>query len=54
MKNPLFATRALRINMTEAEKIFWDFVRDKNFLNKKFLHQHPISFIIDNCNRFLL
>ena len=54
MKNPLFATRALRINMTEAEKIFWDYVRDKKFLNKKFRRQHLIKFEIDGVKRHFI
>ncbi len=34
--------RELRKNSTEAELIFWEAVRDRNLLNKKFYRQYPI------------
>jgi imidazole glycerol-phosphate synthase subunit HisF len=37
-----------RINMTEAEKILWDELRNKKLDGLKFRRQHPISrFIVD-------
>ena len=36
--------RTLRKNATPAEKIFWEAVRNRKFLNKKFYRQHPIYF----------
>ena len=43
----LFA-RALRKNQTKAEKIFWETVRNRKFLNLKFRRQHQIGlYIVD-------
>ena len=41
--------RELRKSMTEAEKILWDELRDRRFIDFKFRRQHPIfgRFIID-------
>ncbi len=36
--------RDLRKHSTEAEKNFWEIVRDRRFLNKKFYRQHPLFF----------
>ena len=36
----------LRDNMTNAEKILWEKLRNKNFQNLKFRRQHPISLYI--------
>lgn len=36
--------RELRKNSTPAEHIFWQAVRNRKFLNKKFYRQHPIFF----------
>ena len=36
----------LRENMTNAEKILWEKLRNKNFQNLKFRRQHPISLYI--------
>jgi cyclase len=46
----------LRANMTEAEKILWEELRNKKFLGLKFRRQHPISrFIVDfYCHKFNL
>ncbi|MDP2209821.1 MAG: endonuclease domain-containing protein [Bacteroidota bacterium] len=38
--------RKLRKNATKTEKIFWEAVRNKKFLNKKFYRQYPIFFDI--------
>ena len=37
-------SRALRRNSTQSEKLFWDAVRNRKFLGKKFLRQHPLFF----------
>ncbi len=40
--------RELRKNQTQAEKIFWELVRGKRFLGKKFRRQHQIGdYIVD-------
>jgi len=36
--------RNLRKRSTPAEKIFWDAVRNRKFLNKKFYRQYPLFF----------
>jgi very-short-patch-repair endonuclease len=36
--------RDLRKSSTPAEKIFWEVVRNRKFLNKKFYRQHPFFF----------
>jgi very-short-patch-repair endonuclease len=36
--------RLLRKDSTEAEKRFWEIVRNRRFHNKKFLRQHAICF----------
>ena len=41
--------RELRRNSTNAEKIFWESVRDKRFMNKKFYRQYPVFF--DFCGK---
>ena len=40
--------RELRKNSTGAERLFWEKVRNKKFLGKKFYRQHPIFHDI-NC-----
>ncbi len=46
----------LRENMTEAENILWEKLRNKKFLGLKFRRQHPISrFIVDfYCHKYKL
>jgi len=40
--------RELRREMTEAEKVLWEYLRARRFLNLKFRRQHPIlEFIAD-------
>ena len=36
--------RELRKNSTNAEKDFWNIVRNRKFLGKKFYRQYPIFF----------
>jgi cyclase len=46
----------LRATMNEAEKILWEELRNKRFLDLKFRRQHPITrFIVDfYCHKFKL
>lgn len=46
--------RGLRRKQTPAEKIFWDQVRNRGFLNKKFSRQFPIPVFIDGKKRFFI
>ena len=46
--------RRLRKNQTETEEILWKRLRNRKFLNKKFLRQHPISFQIEDTERFFI
>lgn len=46
--------RDLRKNPTESEKIFWNLVRDRRFLGKKFLRQHPIFYDIYGKDSFFI
>jgi very-short-patch-repair endonuclease len=46
--------REMRKNQTETEKILWDRLRNRRFLNKKFLRQHPICFQIENSTRYFI
>jgi len=44
--------RSLRRNATEAEKILWERLRDRQLQGLKFLRQYPIGpFIADFCCR---
>ena len=48
--------RLLRNNMTEAEKIVWDKLKNRNVFKARFRKQHPIgSFIVDfYCHEYKL
>ncbi|AFH47886.1 Hypothetical protein IALB_0174 [Ignavibacterium album JCM 16511] len=46
--------RQLRKNSTEAEKIFWEIVRDRKFLNKKFYRQYPIFYDLLGTESFFI
>lgn len=46
--------RQLRKNSTEAEKIFWESVRNRKFLNKKFYRQYPIFYDILGTESFFI
>ena len=46
--------RELRKNSTEAERIFWEKVRNKKFLGKKFYRQHPIFHDITGKETFFV
>ena len=46
--------RDLRRNSTEAEKIFWEEVRNKKFCNKKFYRQYPLFHDITGKETFFV
>ncbi|MBI5701162.1 endonuclease domain-containing protein [Candidatus Saganbacteria bacterium] len=46
--------RKLRINQTESESILWEYIRNRQLLNCKFLRQFPIIFKWNNQKRFLI
>ena len=48
------AARDLRKNQTEAEDVLWRRLRNRKFLGKKFLRQHPIVFKIEGKERFFI
>jgi len=55
MKKEIAAiARELRKNQTETEKILWNRLRNRKFLNQKFLRQHPLSFQIEDSKRFFI
>jgi leucyl-tRNA synthetase len=41
---PVKRARELRRNMTEAESLLWLNLRNRRFLNLKFLRQHPVVY----------
>lgn len=47
-------SRELRINPTEAEKKLWNALKNRQFLNLKFLRQHPIFYQSDNQKNFFI
>ena len=47
-------SRALRKNQTQAEAIVWDLLRNRRFMDKKFLRQHPISISISGQTIFYI
>ncbi len=43
-------TRASRRNQTDAERVMWNALRNRQVLNLKFRRQHPIgNYITDFC-----
>ena len=46
--------RDLRRRQTPAEKMFWEYVRNRRFMGKKFLRQHPIVFEYLGEKRFFV
>ena len=55
-RNTFEKARLLRNNMTEAEKMIWDKLKNKQVFNARFRRQHPIGiFIVDfYCHEFKL
>ena len=48
------AARDLRKRSTKTENIFWNLIRNRNFMNLKFRRQHPIEFEYDSQKRFFI
>jgi very-short-patch-repair endonuclease len=46
--------RWLRRNQTQAEEAFWDLVRNRNILQKKFYRQYPILFEYESVPGFFV
>jgi len=46
--------RDLRKNSTKAEKIFWEVVRNKRFIGKKFYRQYPLFYDITGKESFFV
>ena len=46
--------RELRQNQTDAEKIFWEDVRNRKLLNKKFYRQHPLFIDVSERETFYI
>ena len=46
--------RRLRNNPTEAEKVLWKKLRNKQFMGYKFLFQHPVFYRNNNRLRFFI
>ena len=55
-RNTFDKARLLRNNMTEAEKIVWDKLKNRNDFKARFRKQHPIgSFVVDfYCHKYKL
>ena len=50
----VLSARDLRNEQTPAEKILWERLRNRRFLSKKFIRQHPIRFKIEGRERFFV
>jgi len=46
--------RELRKKQTPAENILWEKLRNRRFLSKKFIRQHPIKFEIEGKKSFFV
>ena len=46
--------RRLRKNQTNAEKILWQKLRNRNFAGLKFTRQHPIYYFKNDKKKFLI
>lgn len=46
--------RDLRINHTKAEKILWEYLRNRKLANKKFNRQFPIRYNLNNKESFFI
>ncbi|MCK4893056.1 MAG: endonuclease domain-containing protein [Calditrichia bacterium] len=47
-------SRELRSNPTDAEKTLWTALKNRQFLNLKFLRQHPIYYLYNNKKSFFI
>lgn len=48
------AARELRKNMTVSERIFWEELRERKLLGKKFLRQHPLFCMYEGKSTFFI
>jgi very-short-patch-repair endonuclease len=48
------ASRKLRKEQTESEAELWQLLRNRKLLNKKFLRQYPIAFVLEGKKRFFI
>jgi very-short-patch-repair endonuclease len=55
-KNIFIRASELRINMTEAEKVLWEVLRNKKVFKARFKRQHPIDIFIADfyCHKYKL
>ena len=44
-------TKKLRRDSTVAENLFWQAVRNRQFLGLKFVRQYPVAYEFDNRSR---
>jgi very-short-patch-repair endonuclease len=49
---PVSRARELRQNMTKAEQLLWKKLRNRAFLNLKFLRQHPIIYQVEENRQY--
>ncbi len=47
-------SRELRSNSTDAEKKLWEYIKNRQFLNLRFLRQHPIFYQFNNKKNFFI
>lgn len=47
-------TRKLRKNQTNSEKIFWELVRNRKLVGRKFFRQHALKFFFEGKERFFI
>jgi very-short-patch-repair endonuclease len=47
-------SRQLRSNSTEAEKLFWEEVRNRKIDNKKFYRQYPFFYDLTGTESFII
>ena len=47
-------SRDLRKRMTNAEKVLWEKIRNKQFMGYKFLRQHPLFYQYYNKTKFFV
>lgn len=46
--------RELRKNSTKVEKILWEYLRNRNLLNKKFYRQYPLFYDLTGRESFFV
>jgi very-short-patch-repair endonuclease len=53
-REAIIISRRLRKEQTHAEKILWERLRNRKFMNEKFLRQHPVFFQVEGLQRFFV